>query len=290
MSTVNVKPVMEPPRAEMVDPKRLEIPDVRITAAWDPDMLAMFKQSISTMGIREAVVVLEDGEHLWIVDGQHRRDEALLKGIPQVLCAISKGTLKDVYLQNIALSHLKGHAKASETAKVIRQLIDVEKVTEEDIQKRTGLKRDYIEKMLAVSRIHPEILQALDDEKIGVGHCYELSRIGNLDVQLKLYVNARQYDMKIGDLRTVVDETLKLLEPRPITPGQAPPAEQPRTYTIKCHFCEEERPINLVRGWNICQPCFAIAYGAVQDHLNTRKAAAAPPAPVSTGNTGVLTQ
>jgi ParB-like chromosome segregation protein Spo0J len=97
------------------------------------------------------------------------------------------------------LNRFHGKTKTSQIAQVVEELIDKFKTPIEEIEKRTGLKRDYIEKMLVVSRIHPEVLEALDEERIGVCHAYQLGRITDKDVQLRLFISCKQYDMKVAD-------------------------------------------------------------------------------------------
>jgi hypothetical protein len=70
--------------------------------------------------------------------------------------------MKHIFLWNLQLNQLRGKTKASEMAMVIHELQEKHGTTIEEIEKRTGLKRDYIEKMLMVSRIYPEIMDALD--------------------------------------------------------------------------------------------------------------------------------
>ena len=71
--------------------------------------------------------------------------------------------------------------------------------------------------------------------------------------------------MKVADLKNVIDETLKILENKVNNPAQTAAVMPLPPSTIRCHFCEETRDLKLVRGFNICQYCFAISYQAVQE-------------------------
>lgn len=263
----------EKPRLINLKPTEIKIPDVRVTSSFEPEMLSMFKESIKAMGIVEPIVVVKDKEDYWLVDGLHRLQEAQLNNQSRVQVVALPGGLKDVYLKNLMLNRLRGKTKASEMCLVVKHLENEFKMSMEEIAKETGLKRDYVEKMMIVGRVREEVLKDLDSERISVGHAYEIGRIEDPDVQLRLLIQCKQYDMTVDALRDVVTETIKIIKERnenpdrPTGPTPLPPA------TITCHLCELERPIKTVKGFNVCQWCFAISYDAIQK----AKAAATPP-------------
>jgi len=126
---------------------------------------------------------------------------------------------------------------------------------------------------MAVSgRVREQVLQELDAKRIGVGHAYEIGRIEDPEVQMRLLLQTKQYDMTVGDLHDVVDQTLQIIKERkerggqPGTPAPLPPA------TIECMLCELQRPIKDVHGFNICKFCYVIAYEAVQKAKASQKA------------------
>ena len=253
-------------------PDQIKVPDVRVRASWDNEMLSMFKDSIKAMGIREVIIVIQEGQVYWLVDGAHRKEEAELQHIAKVLCVVMPGTLKDVHLQNLALNRLRGKTKASEMAMVVGELADHFNTSIEEIEKKTGLKRDYIEKMLVVSRVDPEVLEALDSERISVGMAYEIGQVPDKDAQVRLLIQAKTYEkLTVKDMHDIVQETIRIMN-LPKGQAQAPPPGTIPPATVKCHFCEIDRELKQVRGFNVCQACFAIAYQAV------RAAMAAQPA------------
>jgi ParB-like chromosome segregation protein Spo0J len=253
----------------MVDPKLLKVPDVRITSTWEPEMLKMFRDSIGTEGIQNPLIVVKENGNLWIVDGLHRQQEALLKGIPEVPCILTDGSMRKVMTKNLYMNRLRGGIKASEMIQVIKWLYEHEGMNSDAIKRETGLNRDYVEKLLATGKAVPEVLEALDKEEIGVGHAYEISRITEKDVQLRLLAQIFQYRLTVKDLKTVVDDTIELLTSRanaPQGPEQPPPIQIPK---IRCHACEEEYPLKKVSGVNLCVHC----YGILIDEIRKRRKA-----------------
>jgi ParB-like chromosome segregation protein Spo0J len=257
---------VQQPKLEVqwIDPKVLKVPDVRITSTWDPAMLEMFKKSVAAEGIQSPLTVVQEGEDLWIVDGLHRQQEALLKGIPQVPCVVFQGTMRQVMTKNLYMNRLRGGIKASEMIKVIDWLTTNQGMNSEAIQRETGLKRDYIEKLQLTARAVPEVLEALDKEEISVGHAFQISRIQEKDVQLRLLAQIFQYRLTVKDLTTVIDDTLELLKRRAQeTPPD--PAQQPVLMAkIRCHACEEEYQIKRVTGVNLCINCYGLLMDAIK--------------------------
>jgi len=248
----------------MVDPKEIKEPDVRITSTWDPELLEMFKSSVEADGIQQPLILIREGENLWLVDGKHRKDEALLQGIPKVPCVIMDGTMRQVMTRNLYMNRLRGGIKASEMIKVMKWLRDHEGMNSEAIQKATGLKRDYVEKLLECTKAVPEVLEALDREEIGVGHAWEIARVENKDVQLRLLAQVFQYRLSVKDLHNVVDDTLEIIRKREELEKNPQPPSPVLIPKIRCHGCEEEYPIKKVVGVNLCVNCYGLLVEAVR--------------------------
>jgi len=259
-----------------VDPKLIQVPDVRITSTWDPELLEMFKGSIESDGIQQPLILIKEGENLILVDGVHRRDEALLQGIPKVPCVIMDGSRRQVMTRNLYMNRLRGGVKASEMIKVIRWLSENQGMNSELIQKETGLKRDYIEKLQECTRAVPEVLEALDREEIGLGHAWEIARVPDKDVQLRLLAQVFQYRLTVKDLHGVVDDTLEILRKRAELGPQQRIPDPTAIPTITCHGCEQDYPVKKVVGLNLCMFC----YGLLQDGIiQARKDGRLPPKP-----------
>lgn len=265
----------------MVDPKEIQEPDVRITSTWDPELLEMFKNSIESDGIQQPLILVKDNEHLWLVDGKHRRDEALLKGIPKVPCVIMDGTMRQVMTKNLYLNRLRGGVKASDMLKVMRWLRDHEGMNSEAIQKETGLKRDYIEHLLECAKAVPEVLEALDKEEIGVGHAWQIARVDSKDVQLRLLAQVFQYRLTVKDLTSVVDDTMEIIRKRAELPQDQRAPAPVMIPKIRCHGCEEECSLKKVVGVNLCVNCYGLLTEAVQKARKDGRMPSKPTTPES---------
>lgn len=259
------------PRLQSVDPSKIKIPKVRITSTWPPELLEMLKSSIEADGIQQPILLAKDKEALWLIDGLHRLDEAKLQGMKKVPCVVITASMKDVLLKNLYMNRLRGGVKASEMVRVIMNLRSEHAMTSEDVAKETGLRRDYIEKILQTSKAAPAVLEALDREEIGVGHAYEISRVDNRDVQLRLLSQVFAYRLTVKDLHNIVQDTLEILKKRAelkVEKGPVAPAPVP---TVRCHMCEQDFPPRKVVGVNICMDCYGIAHEAIRIKMKPNK-------------------
>jgi ParB family chromosome partitioning protein len=259
----------EKPRLREVDPVEIIVPDVRITADWDPELYSMFRDSVREMGIQEPILCVEENGKLLLVDGLHRLQEAKLQGLRKIRAVVIPGTLKDAMLKNLVLNRLRGKTKTSELTKVVLHLLEKYNISYEELCK-TGLNRDYIEKVLFIhEHAIPPVKQALDQERISVGHAYEIARVPNEESQRRLLSMVERFDIKVLDLHDIVEETIRLLNEKEKAKAEAPAAVPPPPVedTVRCHLCEKERPISKVRGFNICIYCWSIAERAVKEEL-----------------------
>jgi ParB family chromosome partitioning protein len=251
------------PRIVNLDPNKISIPDVRVTSTWDPELLEMFKKDIEGSGIEQPLLLAKEGKTFWLVDGLHRLEEAKLQGLKRVPCVVREMGMRDVLLKNLKLNRLRGGTKASEMVRVMNELTSKHGLGIEDIVKETGFRRDYVEKLLETARAEAEVLEALDREEISVSHAWEISRVPNRDIQLRLLGQVFTYRLAAKDLHNVVNDTLEILHKRQQLEKKPSAPEPTAIPTVKCHLCENEWPIRKVVGINICMACYGIAHEAI---------------------------
>jgi ParB family chromosome partitioning protein len=243
-----------------VDPESIMIPEVRVTARFDEEKLAMFKESIKTTGQITPIICCQVDGNLVLVDGLHRLNEAIQNKVEKIDVAVTDGDMVDVLTKNIFLDHLRGKTPVSEMRKVIEALYKEYSISIEDIVKRTGLSQAYVEKLLIISELTPLVLEALDQEEIGVGHASALSRIKEPDRQEVVFQMCRANHWTVRQLEEFISQTLAIVQQR----GEAPPVtERQAPATVGCTFCNEEYPPDQVASVIVCHSCQAIMYEAV---------------------------
>jgi ParB/RepB/Spo0J family partition protein len=236
------------------------IPEVRVTARFDDEKLALLKQSLKSVGQITPIICCQVEDELVLVDGVHRLNEAIKNKVRSIEVVVDEGDMKKVLMRNIFLDHLRGKTPVSEMRKVILALYEEEKATIEEIVEGTGLSRDYIEKLLIISELTPMCLEALDEERIGVGHAFALTKVKDPARQEMILQQLLTYHWTIKQLEDYITEVERIVAER----GEVVAQEglQP-TPTVKCRFCQQEYDPAQVASLIICQSCSAIMYEAI---------------------------
>ena len=250
-------------RAE-IETHLIKVPEVRVTQVMKAEVEENFRESMKSEGAVNDIAVVKEGDVYWLSDGLHRLLEAQRCNQPKIWCKVKVGTLLDSMTQNLATT-LQGRAKPADVVRVVAELTGPKfGLSLEDVQRKTGYKMDYIEKMQKIGTAHREVQRALDLDEIGIGHAFAISRVADHDVQIRLLVQCKQFGLTVEDISDVVAQTIEIIESRK---QQPPSQEAPQPIpipTVKCHFCEQEHPIRKVTGLNACMACYGLAYEYIQ--------------------------
>lgn len=232
------------------------IPEMRVTAQFDPDLLEQFRESIKEVGaIAPPIVYNVEGE-LVLCDGLHRIREAIDNGDKTVNVAVLEGDMVDVLTKNIFLDHLRGKTPASEMVAVINILYETHHLDIDEIRKRTGLTRDYIEKLLRIASASPSVQEALDQGIIGVGHAFQLSRLPFAIQQEEMIAKHQVYRLSVKELAGFIDQVIKEVDNLDTTPAGVQPAAARPAPTYHCEGCRDEVEPRYLRPVMLCPNCF----------------------------------
>lgn len=270
-------------RLRTVDPATVVIPPVRVTSYFDNETLEEFRRTVKELGIVEPPICMETPEGLVVVDGKNRIEQALAHGIGKLQVVVQEGTMADVMILNLVTSFTKGRHRAIDLVRVIGSLWSEHHLGIDDLVSRTGMSRDYVERLITVSEGRPEILSALDDGRIGVGHAYVLARARVPTSRCGLSQEHPQHDgdcvVCSGELQAVLLHqqltyawTVKALQEHIATvaanlqspPPEAAPGEPAPEPTCLCHYCREPHDLRNIRSVFICPACDGVLYATLQ--------------------------
>jgi ParB-like chromosome segregation protein Spo0J len=256
-----------------VDPLTIKIPEERVTARMDEEKSAQFDASVKAIGIDEPIRCFEVDGELYLSDGLHRLVAAINNKIDRVDVLVKPGTMRDVLFHNLRSGHLRGKHPVSEMRKQIEKAYTEFNIGIEDIVKESGLTRDYVEKLLIISELTPMCLEALDEERIGIGVASELVKIEDpvgQEVALS-YILSNHW--KVQQTREYVAQVLIAIQQREQAPPPPPPQPPPG---VKCGFCGEEHTPMELASILCCHGCQGIMYEAIAiARREAEKAAAA---------------
>lgn len=227
-----------------------------MTAQFDPELFEQFKESIKEVGQITPPIVYEVEGELVGCDGLHRTREAIENGAPSIEVAVLSGDMVDVLTKNIFLDHLRGKTPVSHMVRVIKALYQEYNLDPDQIQEKTGLTRNYIEKLIQISQASPVVQQALDEGTIGVGHAFELSRLPYALQQEEVIAKHQVWRFTIKELHDQIDQVLK--EMQLIAEEGAPTAvTEPRPIAkYHCEGCKDEVEPRYLRPVMLCPNCF----------------------------------
>ena len=208
------------------------------------------------MGIIAPVIVQEIEGELVLVDGLHRIEDAIAEGDQPIDVAVLDGDMVDLLCRNLFLDHARGKTPVSDMVKVIGGLYTEYGVDPDQIKAKTGLSRDYIEKLIKISQASPSVQQALDEGIIGVGHAFELSRLPYAIIQEEILAKHQVYRFGVKEVKQLVDDTLRELDNIREQPAPAPGAAQRPPPVYHCEGCKDEIEQRYLRPVMLCPDCF----------------------------------
>jgi len=234
----------------------VKVPELRVRARFDQEIWQQFQNSIKEAGIISPVIVCKVGEDLVLVDGAHRLEEAIIQGLPSVDAVVFEGDMVDVLTKNLFLDHARGKTPVSEMVKVIGALYTEYNLDPDQIKEKTGLTRDYIEKLVSISRASPSVQLALDEGVIGVGHAFELCRLPYAVQQEEIIAKHQVWRFSVKELHEQIDQVLHAIQEiaEAPAPGPEPGTRPPPVY--HCEGCKQEVEPRYLRPAMICPSCF----------------------------------
>jgi len=234
----------------------IRIPEVRVTAVYDEETAKLLKESLAAAGTINPVVVVSTEDGFILVDGLHRFEEARDRGDSTLPAVIYEGDTKDALLMNLILNKVRGKTKASEMVKVIGSLYQDYGIDIEKIQEKTGLSRDYIEKLIKVSTASPLVQEALDEEIIGIGHAFEIARLPYAVQQEEIIAKHQVWRFKVKELHDQITAVLEEMELIKTQPPSGPDEVSRRPVIYHCEGCKDEVEPRYLRPVMLCPNCF----------------------------------
>jgi len=270
-------------RIRQVDPKHIKVPSLRVTSVWDEESLQEFVDSVKADGILEPIVVQEVNGDLYLVDGLHRMLAAQKLGLKRVPVVVRDGEEVDVYLRNLVLNNLRGKVRPTEAAAVFRHLYEERGLGVDEISRKTGFSEERVSKLLHLSRATPEVLQALDQGLIGLGHAYALARIEDPGVQGRILSTQLRFRFTVPVLEQHIEDVRREKERLESAP---PPVVHVALKALACATCGRVFPLSQLASPTICVGCYGYLLDSLRQAQALRQAEAVAEAAGRAGEDG----
>lgn len=146
-----------------------------------PEKLEELAASIAEKGIIQPLVVAQQGDEFEIIAGERRwraAQKAGLHEIPVVIRDVSQESVMELALiENIQRQDLN----AIEEAAAYQTLIDMDKLSQEEVAKRVGKNRSTITNSLRLLKLPENIQHDIVEERLSMGHARALLSLESTD-------------------------------------------------------------------------------------------------------------
>ncbi len=245
-----------------VNPSKIKVPEVRVTARMNEEKTEQFKASVKDAGIDEPIKCFEVDGQLILSDGLHRLMEALANNLPLVDVYVREGTMEDVLCNNLMSGHLRGTHPVSEMVRSIKVLWKEYGCDSEKIAAKTGMTRDYVERLQLISELTPMCLKALDEERIGVGQAFALTKLKDPNKQEMVLGQLLLYRWNTKELEGYIRDVMALVQQQDtVTPSTKP--REP--VLIRCTYCGGMHEVFEIANPATCRECSGIMFAAVAE-------------------------
>jgi len=239
-----------------VKPSLIKWPEERVTSVFDEETAALLSALVKELGVISPVIVQEIEGEIVGVDGYHRAQEAIKLGDSPVDVAIIEGDMVDLLCRNLVMDRARGRHTPGQMVRLIKTLYEKYKLDSEQIEKRSGFPRDYVERYIKISLASPSVMEALDQGVIGVGHAYELARLPFPVQQEEVIAKHQVWRFSVKELHDQVDQVLAAMQAAKEQPQPGQPAAPKVAPIYKCEGCHEVVEARYLRPVMVCPDCF----------------------------------
>ena len=203
------------------------------------EALEELARSIQNRGVLQPILVQSAGnDEYTVVAGERRFRAAKLAGLTEIPVLIR--SFSELEKTEIALIENLQREDLSpvEEAQGYKTLIDLGKLTQEDVAQRVGKSRATVANSLRLLKLPAEILEALDKGRISAGHARALLAVQDEATQTKLFRRILEQELSV---RVVEKEAAKSQDQdrKKAPPERAKePAKSPELHSLEQRLIE----------------------------------------------------
>ena len=186
---------------------------------FDQESLEELAESLHEIGIIQPITLRKMGEADYqIIAGERRFRAAGIAGLKTIPAYIRKADDENVMAMALIENIQREDLNSMEVALACQNLLEVHKMTQEQLSSRIGKKRATIANYIRLLKLPAEIQVALKNKEIDMGHARALLAIDDPMKQLQLFHELTKYGYSVR----MVEEKARLMnENRPKTKKSA---------------------------------------------------------------------
>lgn len=180
---------------------------------FEDESLDELAESIEAIGLVQPITLREDGDGYMIISGERRWRAAKKAGLQKLPAYIRTAEDDEVMEMALVENIQREDLNAIEVALAYQKLLEINRMTQEELGKRIGKKRATISNYIRLLKLPAEVQLALTSKKIDMGHARALLRVSDPEMQLALYEQTVRENLSVRQ----VEELAAAIEN-----GQAP--------------------------------------------------------------------
>ena len=190
-----------------IDVNKIDVNPNQPRRNFDEEALKELATSIKQYGVVQPILVKKTSNDRYMIVAGERRYRASrmvnLFTIPAIVREYTDAEVKEIaLLENIQRQDLN----PIETAKAMRELMDVYSWTQEELADRIGKSRSNVANTLRLLNLSSGVLKLVESGKLSSGHARALVVIDDEDIQLKLATLAVEEKITVRDMEQAVKE------------------------------------------------------------------------------------
>lgn len=200
---------------------------------FDPESLAELADSLREIGIIQPITLrkIKDGDYQ-IIAGERRFRAAGIAGLKTIPAYIRTADDENVMAMALIENIQREDLNSMEVALACQNLLEVYKMTQEQLSSRIGKNRATIANYIRLLKLPAEIQVALKNRQIDMGHARALLAIDSPSQQIKLFKEVQQNQLSVRKVEEMV-QALKSGEDIKTAKGNiAAQAKLPEEFTI----------------------------------------------------------
>lgn len=155
---------------------------------FEPQALEELKNSILENGIIQPITVRKTTHGFELIAGERRFRASKMANLETLPAYVREGVTDEEMLELAIIENVQREKlNPIELAVGYQQLIDVCKLTQDEVAKKIGKDRTTITNIIRLLKLPPEIQDSLRKEEITIGHGRALAGLPNSAVQLKVW-------------------------------------------------------------------------------------------------------
>ncbi|HPE20328.1 MAG TPA: ParB/RepB/Spo0J family partition protein [Candidatus Mcinerneyibacteriales bacterium] len=220
--------------AEAVQPNRFQPRNL-----FHEEEIQSLADSIKENGLLQPVTVRRSGKDSYEIISGERRFRAMLrlgyKKIPVIIRDITNESqmLVMALIENLQREDLN----PIEEALGYQRLIEENGLTQQDVARVVSKSRVYVTNTLRLLKLEPEIIKAIEDDKISAGHGRALLSFENSSIRLKLLKAVTEEGLSVRELEKMAASKKEVSRrPKASSPAQKDPGIEFLEHRLQEYF------------------------------------------------------